>query len=97
MPQRTYLDVVQKPSYQASHDNIASGKPNLVRPPGGSLSRSKWRAQASVAPIEFRELRCSWIPGRTQLDSCSDSKERSRYVGQKDEDHDDLCTPGRRV
>ena len=52
-----YLGVVHKPSYPASHDNIAFGKPHLVRLPDGSLFCSWWCTQACVTHARFAKLK----------------------------------------
>ncbi|MGH7575830.1 MAG: sialidase family protein [Longimicrobiales bacterium] len=48
-----YLGVSHKPSYPASHDNIAFGKPNLAALPNGTLFASWWCTQACVTHIRF--------------------------------------------
>ena len=52
-----YLGVEHRPSYPASHDNIAFGKPNLARSADGSLICSWWCTQACVTHIRFARLR----------------------------------------
>jgi len=52
-----YLGVVHKPSYPASHDNIAFGKPNLARLHDGTLICSWWCTQACVTHARFAKLR----------------------------------------
>jgi len=52
-----YLGVPHKPSYPASHDNIAFGKPNLARLLDGSLLCSWWCTQACVTHARFARLR----------------------------------------
>ena len=52
-----YLGVEHKPSYPASHDNIAFGKPNLARLPDGSLICSWWCTQACITHARFAKLR----------------------------------------
>ena len=54
---QVYLGVEHKPSYPASHDNIAFGKPNLARLPDGSLMCSWWCTQACVTHTRFAKLR----------------------------------------
>ena len=51
-----YLGVTHKPSYPASHDNIAFGKPNLVRMTDGTLVCSWWCTQACVTHARFAKL-----------------------------------------
>ena len=51
-----FLGVVHKPSYPASHDNIAFGKPNLARLPDGTLVCSWWCTQACVTHCRFARL-----------------------------------------
>ncbi|MDP6111777.1 MAG: sialidase family protein [Planctomycetota bacterium] len=52
-----YLGCERVPDYPASHDNIAFGKPNLARMPGGSLLASWWCTQACITHIRFARLR----------------------------------------
>lgn len=54
-----YLGVEKKPEYPASHDNIAFGKPNLVRLKNGELMASWWCTQACVTHIRFAKLAVS--------------------------------------
>ena len=51
-----YLGVTHKPSYPASHDNIAFGKPNLIRIADGKLVSSWWCTQACVTHARFARL-----------------------------------------
>ena len=51
-----FLGVDHKPEYPASHDNIAFGKPNLVRLPGGDLLASWWCTQAGITHIRCARL-----------------------------------------
>ena len=51
-----FLGVDRKPEYPASHDNIAFGKPNLVRLPGGDLLASWWCTQACITHIRCARL-----------------------------------------
>ena len=51
-----YLGVVHKPSYPASHDNIAFGKPNTAVLPGGEIISSWWCTQACVTHARFVRL-----------------------------------------
>ena len=51
-----FLGVDHKPGYPASHDNIAFGKPNLVRLPGGDLLASWWCTQACITHIRCARL-----------------------------------------
>ena len=51
-----YLGVDHKPSYPASHDNIAFGKPNLARLPDGTLIASWWCTQACITQARFAKL-----------------------------------------
>lgn len=51
-----FLGVDHKPEYPASHDNIAFGKPNLVRLPGGDLLASWWCTQACITHIRCARL-----------------------------------------
>ncbi len=51
-----YLGVVHKPSYPASHDNIAYGKPNTARLPNGEIICSWWCTQACVTHSRFARL-----------------------------------------
>ena len=52
-----YLGVVHKPSYPASHDNIAFGKPNTARLPNGEIISSWWCTQACVTHARWARLR----------------------------------------
>lgn len=52
-----FLGVAHKPSYPASHDNIAFGKPNLARLPSGELIASWWCTQACITHIRYTRLR----------------------------------------
>ena len=52
-----FLGVVHRPDYPASHDNIAFGKPNLVRLPDGALICSWWCTQACVTHVRYAKLR----------------------------------------
>lgn len=51
-----YLGVTHKPSYPASHDNIAFGKPNTARLPNGDIISSWWCTQACVTHARFARL-----------------------------------------
>lgn len=51
-----YLGAVQKPTYPASHDNIAFGKPNSARMPNGEIISSWWCTQACVTHARFARL-----------------------------------------
>lgn len=51
-----YLGVIHKPSYPASHNNIAFGKPNTVRLPSGDILSSWWCTQACVTHIRCARL-----------------------------------------
>ena len=51
-----FLGVVHKPSYPASHDNIAFGKPNIARLSGGKVICSWWCTQACVTHARFARL-----------------------------------------
>jgi hypothetical protein len=51
-----FLGVVHKPSYPASHDNIAFGKPNTTRLPDGEIISSWWCTQACVTHARFARL-----------------------------------------
>jgi len=51
-----YLGVAHKPSYPASHDNIAFGKPNAARLPDGQVIVSWWCTQACVTHTRFARL-----------------------------------------
>ena len=51
-----FLGVVQKPSYPASHDNIAFGKPNTSRLSNGQIMSSWWCTQACVTHTRFARL-----------------------------------------
>ena len=51
-----YLGVEHKPSYPASHDNIAFGKPNLARLPDGTLLAAWWCTQACVTHARYAKL-----------------------------------------
>jgi hypothetical protein len=52
-----YLGAVRKPDYPASHDNIAFGKPNMVRLPDGDLLCAWWCTQSCVTHARFARLR----------------------------------------
>ena len=52
-----FLGTDHKPVYPASHDNIAFGKPNLVRLSDGSLICSWWCTQACVTHTRYAKLR----------------------------------------
>jgi hypothetical protein len=51
-----FLGVEHKPSYPASHDNIAFGKPNTARLPNGEIICSWWCTQACVTHARFARL-----------------------------------------
>jgi hypothetical protein len=51
-----FLGVTHKPTYPSSHDNVAFGKPNLARLPGGRLIASWWCTQACVTHIRYARL-----------------------------------------
>lgn len=51
-----FLGVSHKPSYPASHDNIAFGKPQTVRLPNGDFISSWWCTQACVTHSRFAKL-----------------------------------------
>ena len=51
-----FLGVSHKPTYPASHDNIAFGKPNTARLPGGDILSSWWCTQACVTHIRYARL-----------------------------------------
>ena len=51
-----FLGVTRKPQYPQSHDNIAFGKPNLVRLPDGSLIAGWWCTQACVTHCRYAKL-----------------------------------------
>lgn len=51
-----FLGVSHKPDYPASHDNIAFGKPNTARLPGGDILSSWWCTQACVTHIRYARL-----------------------------------------
>ena len=51
-----HLGVEHKPSYPASHDNIAFGKPNTARLPSGEIISSWWCTQACVTHARFARL-----------------------------------------
>lgn len=51
-----FLGVMHKPSYPASHDNIAFGKPNAARLPGGDIICSWWCTQACVTHVRWARL-----------------------------------------
>ena len=51
-----FLGVSRKPNYPASHDNIAFGKPNTARLPGGDILSSWWCTQACVTHIRYARL-----------------------------------------
>jgi hypothetical protein len=52
-----WLGVSRRPAYPASHDNIAFGKPNLARLPGGDLVAAWWCTQACVTHARYARLR----------------------------------------
>jgi hypothetical protein len=54
-----FLGVVHKPSYPASHDNIAFGKPNTARLSDGTFISSWWCTQACVTHARFARLAVS--------------------------------------
>lgn len=51
-----FLGVSHKPSYPASHDNIAFGKPHTARLPNGEIMSSWWCTQACVTHARFAKL-----------------------------------------
>jgi len=51
-----FLGVAHKPTYPASHDNIAFGKPNTARLPNGEIISSWWCTQACVTHARFARL-----------------------------------------
>src|SRR5438445_10898652 len=51
-----FLGVTHKPTYPSSHDNIAFGKPNLARLPGGDLIASWWCTQACVSHLRYARV-----------------------------------------
>ena len=51
-----FLGVEHKPSYPASHDNIAFGKPNTARLLDGSIISSWWCTQACVTHSRYAKL-----------------------------------------
>ena len=51
-----FLGVQAKPSYPASHENIAFGKPNTAVLPCGDVISSWWCTQASVTHIRYARL-----------------------------------------
>ena len=51
-----FLGVSHKPSYPASHDNIAFGKPDTAVLPSGEVIVSWWCTQACVTHIRFARL-----------------------------------------
>ena len=51
-----YLGVTHRPSYPASHDNIAFGKSNTARLPNGEIICSWWCTQACVTHARFARL-----------------------------------------
>lgn len=51
-----YLGVTHRPDYPASHDNIAFGKPNVVRLAEGKLLASWWCTQQCVTHTRFALL-----------------------------------------
>jgi hypothetical protein len=51
-----WLGVERRPAYPASHDNIAFGKPNLVRLPSGDLLAAWWCTQACVTHARYARL-----------------------------------------
>lgn len=52
-----FLGVEHKPSYPASHDNIAFGKPNAARLPDGRVICSWWCTQACVTHSRYAIVR----------------------------------------
>ena len=52
-----FLGVAHKPTYPASHDNIAFGKPDTVTLPDGDIIVSWWCTQACVTHIRYARLR----------------------------------------
>jgi hypothetical protein len=52
-----FLGVDHKPSYPASHDNIAFGKPNAARLPNGDIVCSWWCTQACVTHARWARVR----------------------------------------
>lgn len=51
-----YLGVTHRPSYPASHDNIAFGKPHTARLSNGDVFSSWWCTQACVTHIRYARL-----------------------------------------
>ena len=51
-----FLGVVHRPTYPASHDNIAFGKPNTARLPNGEIICSWWCTQACVTHARFARV-----------------------------------------
>ncbi len=51
-----YLGTERRPSYPASHDNLAFGKPNAARMPNGEIICSWWCTQACVTHARFARL-----------------------------------------
>lgn len=51
-----FIGVEHHPSYPASHDNIAFGKPDTVVLPGGDIIASWWCTQAGVTYIRYARL-----------------------------------------
>jgi hypothetical protein len=51
-----FVGVSHKPSYPASHDKIAFGKPNTSRLPNGEIMSSWWCTQACVTHSRFARL-----------------------------------------
>ena len=52
-----YLGAQLPPSSLIRHENIAFGKPNLVRLPNGTLMCAWWCTQASITHIRYAKLR----------------------------------------
>jgi hypothetical protein len=74
-----YLGVARKPSYPASHDNIAFGKPNLARLPSGDLIVAWWCTQACVTHTRYARLAVddAQAAGRATIDQGIDSSRSS--------------------
>ena len=51
-----YLDVTHKPTYPASHDNIAFGKPEMAVLPCGDIIATWWCTQACVTHVRCARL-----------------------------------------
>lgn len=51
-----FLGTSHKPSYPASHENIAFGKPHTARLPGGDILSSWWCTQSCVTHIRAARL-----------------------------------------